>query len=499
MLTTAWRPWFGLSLLFMVSHAVAILLDTSSAGLLDYPFMIADPLLAVVAIWRLASGSTATVRIAWTLLGAGLLINCAGSIAAAWADGVSHISPFVADLSGFLYLSYGIAVIAALALPDRPGLVRRLAWIDIAQSLLAALLFYIAVFSALPFVDRSVLPVSSARLIKLLYYENLALVSIAALRVMGRSHSLQRAAFDRAALLFLLLYAGATDAYNSFALSTGFAPTLMSVLVDVPFLSLLFLKAAEPDPEPRPVQTRRQLTLLVDGATPAFFTLLLMWLSMSIAREEFVASVIAMTLALGLMVVRSAITESHHLEAQDALALARDRLLRLSLYDDLTEIANRRAFQNNLTELWSRSGKHGVLIALLLIDIDHFKMINDRLGHDAGDACLRMVAGALDRALSKSNGTVFRYGGEEFAVLLPGATITQARQIGERLRMTVSQLAIPNRTVTGDRVTISVGVATGRYGYGPISALIASADRALYAAKAGGRNQVAVDKEPAEA
>ncbi|MCQ8278295.1 GGDEF domain-containing protein [Acetobacteraceae bacterium KSS8] len=498
MLTTAWRSWLCLSLVFMGLHVAAILLDTTGAGLLNYPFLIADPLIALVAIWRLASGSRSTVLIAWMLLGAGLLIDCAGTVSAAWADAVMHSSPFVADLSGFLYLAYGIAVIAALALPDRPGLVRRLAWIDVVQCILAAFLLYIAVFSAVPFLDKTVLPVSSERLIELLNCENLALLSIATLRVMGRSHSPQRAAFDRAALLFLMLFAVTSAIYNKLGLDSGFVPTLVPVMLDLSFLSLLFLRAAKPDPEPQPEQTRRPLTLLVDGATPAFFTLLLMWLSMSIVNEKFDAGAIAMTIALALMVVRSAITESHHLEAQDALALARDRLLHLTLHDDLTEIANRRAFQNQMAEQWNDPGRRGGLLALLLIDIDHFKTINDRLGHDSGDTCLRMVARALDRTLSKADGTVFRYGGEEFAALLPGATIARAGQIGESLRIAVAQLAIPNRTATGDRVTISIGIAAGRYGRGSSSRLIASADRALYEAKAGGRNRVTIDREPAE-
>jgi diguanylate cyclase (GGDEF)-like protein len=129
-------------------------------------------------------------------------------------------------------------------------------------------------------------------------------------------------------------------------------------------------------------------------------------------------------------------------------------------------------------------------LSLLFIDIDHFKAINDRLGHAAGDACLREAAKALRQALD-SDDMLGRYGGEEFEALLPERGAADAREVGERLRAAVERCTI-DWEGSPVRLTVSVGVATRLERESTPAAAVERADKALYAAKRGGRNCVHV-------
>ena len=171
---------------------------------------------------------------------------------------------------------------------------------------------------------------------------------------------------------------------------------------------------------------------------------------------------------------------------------ANRRLQQLSRTDGLTGVANRRHFDNALDEEWRRAARSGSPLALLLIDIDHFKRYNDTYGHQEGDQCLQLVAGALARCAARPGDLAARYCGEEFALILPNTDQDGACRVAARLRAEVAALAIPHAASSaGPLVTLSVGVAVGlSAGGGGPQALIAAADRALYAAKEQGRDRV---------
>ncbi len=158
-------------------------------------------------------------------------------------------------------------------------------------------------------------------------------------------------------------------------------------------------------------------------------------------------------------------------------------------HDGLTGIYNRIFFQEKIEDEVRRSLRYGTPLSLLMMDIDHFKAINDTYGHQAGDACLSAVA-ALIRRLPRQVDTAARYGGEEFAVILPHTDIDQARHLAERIRQAVKDMRIPfGQHVI--RLTVSIGIGCLDRGEGPgPEALIRAADQALYAAKEGGRNRV---------
>ncbi len=163
---------------------------------------------------------------------------------------------------------------------------------------------------------------------------------------------------------------------------------------------------------------------------------------------------------------------------------ANARLQRLSMIDALTGVDNRRRFDEALDREWRRSARSGAPLSLLMIDVDRFKEFNDTRGHQAGDDCLRTVAGVLRECLVRAGDVVARYGGEEFAVLLPDSDGEGAARTAERLRARVAQ---------GAPVTISIGVATTVASRDTSAAhLVAAADDALYEAKRRGRNCVVV-------
>ena len=168
-----------------------------------------------------------------------------------------------------------------------------------------------------------------------------------------------------------------------------------------------------------------------------------------------------------------------------------DRLRTMALTDSLTQLANRNAIMQRLAEEVARARRDAKALAVFMLDVDHFKKVNDTYGHQVGDEVLRAVAARLARQC-RAYDAVGRYGGEEFIAIMPGPDLDQTAGIGERIRASVADEAIPS--AAGDlAVTISVG---GAYACpGPettVDLLIQKADAALYAAKEGGRNRVVI-------
>jgi diguanylate cyclase (GGDEF)-like protein len=170
-----------------------------------------------------------------------------------------------------------------------------------------------------------------------------------------------------------------------------------------------------------------------------------------------------------------------------ALRLKIERLKADADLDPLTGLANRRRFRKALTNEVERWRRYGVPCALLTVDIDHLKAINDKYGHTAGDAAIQHVGQFLE-SVSRDSDTAARLGGEEFALLMPGLTLDQAVAAAERLRA-----ALVQQHVEGiGQVTVSIGVATCPTHADSERSLYAASDRALYVAKNEGRNRVAV-------
>jgi len=176
---------------------------------------------------------------------------------------------------------------------------------------------------------------------------------------------------------------------------------------------------------------------------------------------------------------------THHKQSEDALQ-------RAAMVDPLTKIANRRHFDSFLEKEWQRSMRSGQPLSLVVLDVDHFKLYNDTLGHPAGDACLQQVAQAIASHAMRTTDLAARYGGEEFVLLFAETPADAARLLAEAIRAHIEALQIPHpRSTTSAWLTVSIGVATILpHQLDNTESLFVAADRAMYVAKENGRNQV---------
>jgi diguanylate cyclase (GGDEF)-like protein len=178
-------------------------------------------------------------------------------------------------------------------------------------------------------------------------------------------------------------------------------------------------------------------------------------------------------------------------ERERELRASNNQLSVLASLDSLSGLANRRGFDSRLGFEWVRAEHSGHTLALMMIDIDHFKLFNDTYGHLEGDACLRHVGETLAMIADQVTGFAARYGGEEFSLMIPAISAARATEIGEMVRQAIEHLNVPNSAAPLGYLTVSVGIAIA--GPGPnmdATSLVEAADAGLYAAKRRGRNLV---------
>ena len=209
----------------------------------------------------------------------------------------------------------------------------------------------------------------------------------------------------------------------------------------------------------------------------------------------------ALVIGTSLFIASASLTLTAHrrmeFDARRAfLSRHRDSLLRREAEceaqrDPLTRLLNRRGLSSRSEILWSLEDPGASPLAVVILDIDHFKSFNDRYGHLTGDTCLKRISDVIRERDRETDGLAARFGGEEFLWILPRTSIYDAVRQAERLRLEVEALAIPHHGVeSAPVVTVSLGVAAGPVSAHGLDDLIRAADDALYAAKRAGRNQV---------
>ena len=182
-------------------------------------------------------------------------------------------------------------------------------------------------------------------------------------------------------------------------------------------------------------------------------------------------------------------------ETTRKLQEANKELEKMASLDGLTGLANRRLFDEMLAKEWKRARREGKKLALLMLDIDHFKYYNDAYGHQAGDECLKKVAGKMAGLLYRPGDIAARYGGEEFAAILPGTGAEGIREVAERLRQGIKDLRLEHKdSPVSPYVTVSIGGAYTEScqgdGEDKTEEILQTADQALYSAKEAGRDRV---------
>lgn len=217
------------------------------------------------------------------------------------------------------------------------------------------------------------------------------------------------------------------------------------------------------------------------------------WRQASLLSAAIVTFLLAILGLLGYRLIRLMKQQNHIqnelLGAQDKLIEANRALELLALEDAMTGLANRRQFDLFIRAEMGRARRNQGSLALLMIDVDHFKSFNDKYGHLAGDECLRTISAIIRQNIKRPGDLAARYGGEEFAVVLPGTDYVGAFLIAEKIRRAVQLAGIEHDESTEGTVTVSLGIsACGPTSHELPDDLIGASDKALYVAKASGRN-----------
>lgn len=460
-----------LVLLFILCHGLVLAVGSGPAGIGSFIFLVAAPLLAACScVWRARQDRAAlgwyATALAMLLWAGGMTLNLVDAVGAGRAD----ITPRASML---LYVLYAVPLVFILARARRER--TSISLIDAAMAALLGVLFFVHTGFFADRVDVDEQAMSNMRY--MFDIQNLCIASFATVRWLAGDVPEWRG-FFRALALYALAYLLVAGYINHFASEDSFG-AYNDLLIDLPFLLLMLLavrKVSAPVfvPDPR-------LSRLVQAGGPMILPLLLLVVGTLVvdhARALAVAGFVVATIGFSL---RSTLLQIDLLEGQAAL----DQLARR---DGLTGVANRRQFDAVLQTEASRVHRSGAGLGLLLVDIDHFKAFNDAHGHPAGDRCLQAVAARLQANVRRAGDCLARYGGEEFAVIVPDCGREDAIALAEKLRLAVETLVLPEGTVS-----ISVGVAFLQSSAKvPTTQLLDDADRALYAAKRGGRNRVSV-------
>ncbi len=204
-------------------------------------------------------------------------------------------------------------------------------------------------------------------------------------------------------------------------------------------------------------------------------------------REKLTQNLI-MIVIFGILAILSLVGLIYYFTKRfiNKIVLARQEIERLATIDGLTGLYNRRYGMGRFEEEVARSLRVGRPLSCLMVDIDHFKLVNDRFGHPVGDEVLKTAAACITEVLRQYD-ILYRYGGEEFMLVLPETELSNAEKIAERIR-----LMIKERTATGIPITVSVGITTVKDGDADPNDIINRVDEALYHAKNAGRDRTAV-------
>ncbi|MFL0337315.1 diguanylate cyclase [Stenotrophomonas maltophilia] len=457
-----------LALLYVLCHGLVLTLWPGPAGAGSFVFLTGAPLLAAAAcLWRARRDRAA---LGWRATAAALLLWAGGmafNMIDALGAGRADVTP---QVSLFLYVLYGVPLVFILARARRERL--SISLIDAGMAALLGVLFFVHAQSFAARVDIDDHALSNMQ--RMFDIQNLCIAGFAVVRWLVGDVA-ERRAFFRALAIYAVAYLMVAYYINHYTSGDAFG-AYNDLLIDLPFLLLALLALGH---APAPVRVMHpRLARTVQAAGPMILPLLLLVVGTLVvdhARPLAVTGFVVATLGFG---VRSILLQVDLMERQASL----DQLAR---QDGLTGVANRREFDALLLAEWNRARRSGTELGLLL-DIDHFKVFNDRHGHPAGDRCLQAVAAVLKTSAGRASDSVARYGGEEFAVIVPGSALSGVLALAERLREAVEALPLPEGSVS-----ISIGVG---YLHPPALAsadqLLADADAGLYAAKRAGRNQV---------
>lgn len=478
-----------LPLLFLLlQYGILELAPASIARPTAYIAMVAAPLLtAAVVAYRGARDKTAS-RIGWYAVAAALAIWSLGAFGNLWQEWILGRVNEMYRGSMLAFNLAGVPIAFVLAgdwrLRSRP--VAEITDGVTASALgIAFFLYTWSVLTARGEPDEA----GVTYMVWLLDTQNLFLAAGALVRWYACDTREERQLFGTICI-FETFYLALIFYNNHFvAGDPAFGPEQSSVInVTFALLAGLALYRSDSVATPRPDPG---ITRMIRSASPMLLAGALLLVSLFLIRVDYPVGTAGILIAVLGYTLRIALNQVSHIERGDILQRERSELQMIAWTDALTGLANRHYLEQKLIQIALPGQLLREQLSVLMVDIDHFKMLNDAYGHPAGDACLRSVAEVLQRSMVRPGDLIARYGGEEFIALIHNADSAGGLIVAERLRTAVEALRIENAGAPLGILTVSVGVASATKEYRDgARGLVDAADKALYDAKHAGRNQV---------
>ena len=485
------KPVLWLCGLLLLAHlAVDALLATRPALIPSGILLLLENLAGGVAcVWR-ARRSSGSGRLLWSLAAAAEAIHFASGFEVGLEMVFFHIPHNVTSPADFLIFLWGVPLLLALGGPTESRPTRTFFWLDGVQITLMMVLSFVVVFGALPFQHARGSHLSGLAAVWAYTIENAAIAAVALLRVWSRAPIREQRAFLTCVAICTSLYAVLGPVYNFLNVLSTEPWIKLQFLLSLHQLGLVLL-ATQPvtwPGTPGRAPRYRTLALVLDNGSPIVYPSCVVVGAVVILPQHLHLGTAVILLSLLCYGARSTLLQVQLQTVQSRMTAAQRQLEQMTLTDPLTGISNRRAFNRRFEETWRRFERTGEVFCLFVIDVDHFKMLNDTQGHAAGDRSLCAIAETLSAVLRDPDDMLARIGGEEFAAIVlcdsPDAALSLARDMMEAVR----SLHLPNTTPIGNTVTISIGLADSRSA-AVQEEMMRSADEALYQAKRAGRSR----------
>jgi diguanylate cyclase (GGDEF)-like protein len=467
------------ALLWLVHIGVAVLLGTASRGpVLSDAIQFALGGVLIAALADASRRSEGMARAFWNLAAAAYLLWMIAQALGVYNDFVP--TPTILPVANLLFSFWFAPLAMALFLdPEHEtGRLDALMALDFGQGVLVCIAAYLYFY----YIPKAETPAELSHSVWIPYFGGYGVVATAFIlrSIVNRSRDV-RVLFGRMGIFLAL--SGFVDALYYYGPGSGMKTgqwfdLLWSLLLVIPTLIAVSWKQVEaPEISPEaPVREKRIYT----EAFYLIYPLLVLFMSLRIARERLGLAAVVVFFSFVCSSARLLVTQHRLIHAKEALRREASR-------DGLTSLWNRKAILGILERELLRAERDRSPVGLIMIDVDHFKAVNDSRGHAAGDTVLRIIASGI-AAVVRPYDSVGRYGGEEFLIVAPGCGIAETWELAERVRVHVAGCNI----IAGGssvQVSLSLGIATGD-GAENIEKLLQSADSALYQAKNAGRNRV---------
>ncbi|MGO9436669.1 MAG: diguanylate cyclase domain-containing protein [Terracidiphilus sp.] len=495
----AWRGLLATAMACVVAlHAVLIAALQPHGIAVSRCFTVAVALLATTCVWLRGDRVPAIERAMLRWVSAGMFLWAAAHFVETVLGPPDAASSLAVDASDLIYIAAAFPLLLALSTTRETERHQSIFLLNCGQMGLAILLAFVLLF------ETPMTPQAASTAMGGIYAAECGLlIALTGLRFLAWTSREERRVIG-SILAFLAAYLPVEIGMDYGTLHWNLhAGNLFDLLWSVPFclagylVLYLPLDAKEAEPRVRPGRNR----MLVGTLSPLLISTGVFALAASVVVPFPVFALVSIFLLLVVQGLEAGVVQRKFLSGQ-ALLLERERDLReanatlekLSQLDPLTNIPNRRRFDEALDLAGRRAIRQKKPIALLVIDLDYFKGINNVHGHSYGDVCLVSVARMLGMQANRPYDLLARYGGDEFFLLLPDTGANGAAAIADRIHEAIKKMKLDNHaSPLGGRLTVSVGagVSDGEFRIG-VAALVDLADRALYEAKRRGRNQTCV-------